>query len=249
MIKLFNKIRQNLLASGQTSRYLKYAVGEIILVVIGILIALSINNWNENRKSNQTAREVYQNLLTSLKQDSIEVRDIIALQNRSIETIRKIVLAPPSQPLYELEGFDFNGVSADICLSGMSFFPKTGIYNLLVSSNGLELISSPEIKALLINLYDFQYKKYENLDAIIDQRYQFQLGALMRKKIDFIIEYNPDIVIVKEADPVLFIEHYAELTSECKDMYGVLTTGRNYLVQIQNSINELLALMNKELKS
>ena len=44
MIKFFRKIRQNLLAEGKTSKYLKYAIGEIILVVIGILIAISINN-------------------------------------------------------------------------------------------------------------------------------------------------------------------------------------------------------------
>ena len=51
MIKFFRKIRQNLLMENKTSKYFKYAVGEIILVVIGILIALSINNWNEERKS------------------------------------------------------------------------------------------------------------------------------------------------------------------------------------------------------
>jgi|TARA_R110000737_G_C14509985_1_gene473452 hypothetical protein len=46
MIKFFRKIRQNLVSKGNTGKYLKYAIGEIILVVIGILIALSINNWN-----------------------------------------------------------------------------------------------------------------------------------------------------------------------------------------------------------
>jgi hypothetical protein len=51
MLKFFRKIRQNLLSEGKTGKYLKYAFGEIILVVIGILIALQINNWNENRKN------------------------------------------------------------------------------------------------------------------------------------------------------------------------------------------------------
>ena len=50
MIKFFRKIRQNLLSEGKTGKYLKYAFGEIILVVFGILIALQINNWNEERK-------------------------------------------------------------------------------------------------------------------------------------------------------------------------------------------------------
>jgi len=49
MIKLFRNIRQNLLNEGKTTKYFKYAIGEIILVVIGILIALSINNWNVSR--------------------------------------------------------------------------------------------------------------------------------------------------------------------------------------------------------
>ena len=50
MIKFFRKIRYNLMETGKTGKYFKYAIGEIILVVIGILIALQINNWNESRK-------------------------------------------------------------------------------------------------------------------------------------------------------------------------------------------------------
>lgn len=55
MIKFFRKIRQNLLSEGKTGKYLKYASGEIVLVVIGILIALQINNWNE--QSNENIKE------------------------------------------------------------------------------------------------------------------------------------------------------------------------------------------------
>ncbi|MGB5481605.1 MAG: DUF6090 family protein, partial [Eudoraea sp.] len=50
MIKFFRKIRQNLLMENKTGKYFKYAIGEIVLVVIGILIALQINNWNESSK-------------------------------------------------------------------------------------------------------------------------------------------------------------------------------------------------------
>jgi len=65
MIKLFKKLGYTSLETGKNSKYLKYAIGEIILVVLGILIALSINNWNENRKSrNEEAK-----ILIALKAD------------------------------------------------------------------------------------------------------------------------------------------------------------------------------------
>lgn len=58
MIKFFRKIRQSLINQGKTSKYFKYALGEIVLVVIGILIALQINNWNEQR-NNKVKLESY----------------------------------------------------------------------------------------------------------------------------------------------------------------------------------------------
>ena len=58
MIKFFRNIRQNLLRENRFTRYLIYAIGEIILVVIGILIALQINNWNENRKEARFEKEI-----------------------------------------------------------------------------------------------------------------------------------------------------------------------------------------------
>lgn len=59
MIKFFRKIRQNLISEGKTANYIIYAIGEIILIVFGILIALQINNWNELRKQKILERQVY----------------------------------------------------------------------------------------------------------------------------------------------------------------------------------------------
>lgn len=70
MIKFLRKIRQNLLSEGKTGKYLKYAFGEILLVVIGILIALGINNWNENRKNKQAEKIVLDNIYENLVIDS-----------------------------------------------------------------------------------------------------------------------------------------------------------------------------------
>lgn len=74
MIKLFRKIRQNLLVENKTGKYFKYAIGEIVLVVIGILIAVSINNWNENRKQNQSIKISIHSLKNDLKKDTIQLK-------------------------------------------------------------------------------------------------------------------------------------------------------------------------------
>ncbi len=71
MIKFFRKIRQNLLSEGKTGKYLKYAIGEIVLVVIGILIALQINNWNENRKAIQNEYRLVDKMIEQTVKDSI----------------------------------------------------------------------------------------------------------------------------------------------------------------------------------
>ncbi|MDP3313957.1 DUF6090 family protein [Lutibacter sp.] len=65
MIKLFRNIRKKLVAEGKTANYLKYAIGEIVLVVIGILIALQINNANEKRKA--TTQEI--TILKNIQED------------------------------------------------------------------------------------------------------------------------------------------------------------------------------------
>ena len=69
MIKFFRKIRQNLLSEGQTEKYLKYALGEILLVVIGILIALQVNDWNEVRKNNNKANSFLLELKKNIESD------------------------------------------------------------------------------------------------------------------------------------------------------------------------------------
>jgi len=71
MIKFFRKIRQQLLTENKVNRYLLYAIGEIVLVVIGILIALQINNWNEERNHRITEAIKLTKLLDDLKQDAI----------------------------------------------------------------------------------------------------------------------------------------------------------------------------------
>lgn len=74
MIKFFRRIRQQLLTENKFSKYLLYAIGEIVLVVIGILIALSINNWNENQHKKELVSVYLQNLIENLKSDIVVLK-------------------------------------------------------------------------------------------------------------------------------------------------------------------------------
>jgi len=84
MIKFFRKIRQNLLSEGKTGKYFKYAIGEIVLVVIGILIALQINNWNENRKEKNRLQTYYKQIILDLDEQKEYSKRIITQLDSSI---------------------------------------------------------------------------------------------------------------------------------------------------------------------
>lgn len=85
MIKFFRHIRQRFISEGKTKKYLLYAIGEIVLVVIGILIALSINNWNEKRKQNKTLYSIYQIIKEDINIDLAEINSFI----HNYDSIRK----------------------------------------------------------------------------------------------------------------------------------------------------------------
>lgn len=91
MIKFFRHIRQSLIMENKMSKYFKYAIGEIILVVIGILIALSINNWNENRKQRQEFNSILKTIKQDLKRDTLVAGSIIKYYQMVEENSLKIL--------------------------------------------------------------------------------------------------------------------------------------------------------------
>ncbi len=168
MIKLFRKIRLNQFLEGlpteqtglptgqvgKTSRYLKYALGEIILVVIGILIALQINLWNENRK-NHALEQAY---LKSLYEDIHKDIDVI---NKNIinRHDRKIAALEMGKAYYQgkykikdtvsfLNEIGYGGVYGRIVWG----FEKT-TYNELISTGGFRIISNDSLRKAIANYY------------------------------------------------------------------------------------------------
>ena len=136
MIKFFRKIRQDLLSQGKTGKYFKYAIGEIVLVVIGILIALSINNWNEKRKLNDTIKDVYSIVKSDLLSD-IEIIDKVLLYTQFRDSIFKRVIN---------KNISFDDyLKCNQCMTILSGFP-----DIKLKTRGLELLKQ---NSTVINSY------------------------------------------------------------------------------------------------
>ena len=87
MIKFFRKIRYNLMSKGQTSKYLKYAIGEILLVVIGILIALQINNLNEDRKTKNFEYDILSDIQFGLENNFWQLEMGVSCGQEAINSV------------------------------------------------------------------------------------------------------------------------------------------------------------------
>ena len=125
MIKFFRKIRQNLLMENKTSKYFKYAIGEIILVVIGILIALQINNWNENRKEKDSLNTIYNIVVSDLKSDIKTIPEVLKYNNYKKPLLEHIIKGKLSKEDYisNPKYFDLIGGSEDFYLRTKGFEP------------------------------------------------------------------------------------------------------------------------------
>ena len=86
MVKVFRSFRQRFLNEGQGKKYFFYAIGEIFLVVVGILIALSINNWNKEKELRKAERKVYQNILSKINNDKNDIEaNVIYNDDRMVQ--------------------------------------------------------------------------------------------------------------------------------------------------------------------
>jgi hypothetical protein len=158
MIKFFRKIRQNLLMENKTGKYLKYAIGEIVLVVVGILIALSINNWNEERKQNELETVYLKRLHNELKKDIVTFSNEIQRLERNNEKIVNF-----SNVLKDENYNDSTlvALTREYMIFGTLypiFNPSTSTFEDLSSTGNLSVISKTEIRDSIVKHYeDYQF--------------------------------------------------------------------------------------------
>ena len=150
MIKFFRKIRQNLLSEGKTGKYLKYAIGEIVLVVIGILIALQVNNWNESNKQRIKEKVILENLKTSLEKDILTHNFHIQAYEESKYSIQLLIEVMEKDQQYQ-DSLKYH--------FGRTTYLWNPSIQLEVFENlksvGFDIISNKNLKENILNYYSF----------------------------------------------------------------------------------------------
>ena len=246
MIKFFRKIRQNLLMENKTGTYFKYAIGEIILVVIGILIALSINNWNENRKNSNEEIAILQSLDKNLILAKKQSESLVSTEKDS-KAVLLLVLGIDTIT-------DKNSISDNIFKDAFwsleNNIPVINTYADLKNSNKLGLIKNQKIKekftSLEVNL--------NKLKGFLDDRLhvqQIRIDDVSENEINF-------IPLIKSSIPTINItnekqNNYEQIINNqrIRNLLGIKLNMTqdvlNYRENLDKEIKELIMLIESEL--
>ena len=240
MINLFRKIRRRLLNNGNFSRYLLYAAGEIILVVVGILIALQINNWNESRKNDKQLTQILSTIRQDLVSDTLKVR--LVLDNyESRESVFDRVLGD-SATMEDYRNQPFYGVLVT------TFVPVTleqRGYNQLNAFNNFTNNESELIVSQITEFYTFFLETIARNKTILEEDSKKNLEFWKEEK-DWFAEISQSKLPSRYFDYVLDDPDYKNRVA----FHRVLVYGNYipYLEAFQTNARELIKLLDKELK-
>jgi hypothetical protein len=168
MIKFFRHIRQSLIMKNQTSKYFKYAIGEIILVVIGILIALQINNWNNDQTDRKNEKKYLSNIIKDLKKDVERLEWLINFREDRLVGDQALINHINGDPIESLDTISEYVVNA---MMEEKFSPNNITFLELTNSGRLNIIRNDSIKLLLLELEKL-YK--DNLLAIDHETFDYR---------------------------------------------------------------------------
>jgi len=244
VIKFFRSIRQHLLSQNKVSKYLFYALGEIILVVIGILIALQINNWNEERKNREKEKYYLNSIKTSVELSQKELNRVIndaKLISSCADTLFLLLSDKNYTPLkgHFLDSLLFT--AGDYSLISLN---DGGIQELM-NTGSLGLVQDERIRLHLASWDErmHQIRKFEAETEYLSQQYQDYLKNFIDAR-RFITDSLSDIIIPakKQAllDDPLFANYLERITGVHNNMHKKYLREKVVLDSLNRLINEYL---------
>ena len=248
-MKVFRKIRFDLLKNQKSIKYLKYAVGEIILVVLGILIALQINNWNNYKKERIIERETLANLQLDLQAASDQLNAKIR-QNRKFFQCDSILI----KIIHEKKTISIDSLeSLVLChLITPTFDPEVGTLTEIINTGKLNIINNSELRSHIST-----WNRYiENLNETTEKLKHFDINVRTPMYEDKIPVINwfyhhyqfegfdyPTSNYLWEPEDLIFTLEFENMLANYVIFSGIQYTR---LTQMERKINDMILLIDKE---
>jgi hypothetical protein len=180
MIKFFRHIRQKMLSENKISKYLLYAIGEIILVVIGILIALAINNSNEDDKTRVKELNYLTGIKSDLQLNLIQLNKYILTRETSVNSAETMLEYFNHKKEFSPDEFNFHNLNVQVWYP---FKKNDNTYQELINSGNLAIISSDSIKNILINM-QLGYKQITFIETHMEYDFENYMYPIYFKITD-----------------------------------------------------------------
>jgi hypothetical protein len=164
MIKIFREIRKKLAAENKVAKYLRYAVGEILLIVIGILIALQVSNWNEYQKGKTEEEYILSNLNFESEKNLKLLTEHKRIYEESIHSCN-LIMDLIGRPYKEIELYNPDSLISKV-IDVFDYSPTQNVINELLSSGKMSLISSDSLKTALFEWSAGMNEKEEAWETI-----------------------------------------------------------------------------------
>lgn len=242
MIKFFRRIRQRLLAENKLSKYLLYAIGEILLVVIGILIALWINNKNQAYSNGKIARTYLEDFKRDLESDVNTLEEKILKNEVMIMRADSIFIVSSKKILSDKEKSRFN-VWAGSLMTESYYVPEKTTIRQFESTNSSHLITLKSLKDQLFSYYTINDQIENNMEKSV-QLYQhnFMTKDLMGAfKIDDQSSSSLNIIAQK-------LENDFELKMAIRFKRSITTNQNKKYRILKEKAENLIKLINTELE-
>jgi len=186
MLTFLRKVRKSLIETGSAQKYLFYAIGEIALVVMGILIALQINNWNEDRQSKKKETDILYSLKSSLEKDLNDLDQNIILHSRIanscnilLDHIRRDAPYNDSLSIHFGDGIQLYSI----------FVHTTSAFQTL-KSYGVDLISNEILRNRIIGIYDGRYNYLRKAEKFYTERIENALNGFLNTRFKEPYDFN-----------------------------------------------------------
>ena len=226
----------------KTGKYFKYAIGEIVLVVIGILIALSINNWNNDKKDKQAELKYLNQIRKSRQENNLILKERIVNDERTLKFGDQLYNHFKTKK--ELND-SIKRILVVLLNDQMISFNIAAFENL--KNDGLSFISNDDLKFEIINIYDKELKYIQNIFA---NQFENYLSGVINPFFSDNFEFVSNEKYMS-AEP----NNYQDLLSNNKttNIISMVNTMRSYAISnysnTQKKINEIIIKLDKEIKT